>query len=259
VFYAHIDAILCPSSDWNDTFKYWGFKNDAIFYGVDVVDNTFWSAEERHQGNLPSKFLLAVGRQIERKNFQRLIVAFDKLYQGNPTCDIDLILVGKGPEQESLKAQIRPGLQSHVHFYPFQSQQNLRLFYQKALAFVMPSLQEQWGLVVNEAMASGLPIIISKQCGCAETLVKNEINGFVFDAYSMDELTSAFEKIVNLSSIEIETMRNNSLEIIKEWGLERFSFGAMDAINYALTNKRKKFYLLSKYLLKKWTGKYNIG
>ena len=68
-----------------------------------------------------------------------------------------------------------------VHFYPFMSQEELKPFYHNASWFILPSrFGETWGLVVNEAMASGLPVLVSEQSGCASTLVKKGINGYTF-------------------------------------------------------------------------------
>jgi 1,2-diacylglycerol 3-alpha-glucosyltransferase len=57
-----------------------------------------------------------------------------------------------------------------------------------ASAFIQASTTEQWGLVVNEAMASGLPVLVSERCGCAPDLVKNGVNGYTFDPYDIKEI-----------------------------------------------------------------------
>ena len=256
VFYSNVDAILCPSSDWDDTFRYWRLKKDAVFYGVDVVDNAFWYEfqEEQLAIELPKQFFLCVGRQIPCKNFQMVIRAYQ-----NIACNTDyhLVFVGDGEERVLLERLVDDTFCSKVHFFSFQDQKTLRQIYHNASFLILSSVSETWGLVVNEAMASGLPIIVSKQCGCASTLVKNSVNGFVFDANKQSELESILVKVFSLSQNELQSMKKQSLDIICNWDLDRFSCGAIDAIDYARRNKRKPFYFLLKFMLNRWTGRYN--
>ena len=70
-------------------------------------------------------------------------------------------------------------------------------YYKKASAFILPSYFDNWGLVVNEAIASGLPCIVSKNCGCAKDLIVNGISGLIFDPYNVKELSLLMDKIEN--------------------------------------------------------------
>ncbi len=262
MFYTFTDAIFCPSDEWLDTFKYWGFKDNAIFYGVDVVDNAFWAEKDDSELSfqLPRKYLLCVGRQVSRKNFHTVIKAFDLFLSKNEFSDLELLLVGEGEEREHLENMITDTLKSKVHFLPFLDPVSLRTVYHRALVFLLPSYSEQWGLVVNEAMASGLPVIVSKQSGCCRTLINPHSNGLIFDAYNPIELASVTEQVLFMDNSAIQEMGKESLKIISSWDLDRFSSGAIDAINYAAINKRKKWsYFFLRYFLKKWHGKYNIG
>ncbi len=108
-------------------------------------------------------------------------------------------------------------------------------------------------------MASGCPVVISHQCGCAKTLVQNGVNGFHFDAENVEDLNRIFERIEEMSAEEIAEMSIASIYAISDWGLARFSTGAIDAIDYAVKNKRRPFYCIGKILLKKWNGRYNLG
>ena len=257
IFYSNVDAVLCPSKDWNDTYKSWGVPLDAIFYGVDVVDNSFWNKKNNLTIDyaLPEKYFLCVGRQIPCKNFDAVIEAFMQIVSQDMA--FDLVFVGSGEESDKLKSSVEDFHKDKIHFIPFQSPENLSVIYQNAYCFILSSLSETWGLVVNEAMASGLPVIVSKQCGCADSLVFNGENGFIFSPKNVVELASCMDKIINLSPEEMNTMKEKSIQIIKDWDIDRFSSGAMDAIDYALRNKRKPSYFLYKHLLKNWNGKYN--
>ena len=97
---------------------------------------------------------------------------------------------------------------------------------------VLPSLQETWGIVVNEAMASGLAVLISKRCGCVNDLVRNGFNGYAFDPINPNHLVKLMSKIMHSNST-LAGMKNNSLEIISQYTPEyaacRF-FQAIDRI-----------------------------
>jgi glycosyltransferase involved in cell wall biosynthesis len=260
IIYSHVDAVFCPSADWLDTYTYWGFRKQAVFYGVDVVDNAFWQANEVEKRlELPEKYLLAVGRQIERKNFRTLIEAFIQLTDNGQNTGVSLLLAGEGTERSSLEKSIPEKYRSIVRFYPFQDQTALRVMYRHALAFILPSRSDQWGLVVNEAMASGLPVIVSRRCGCANSLVVEGENGFVFSPENRQELISCMEKIIKRSQESLSGMRAKSREIIRRWDLDRFSQGAVDAMDYAVRNKRRPFFFVCKYVLAYWKGRYNVG
>ena len=103
------------------------------------------------------------------------------------------------------------------------SQEELRPFYHNASWFILPSrFGETWGLVVNEAMASGLPVLVSDQVGCASTLVKDGVNGYTFSPEDDNELSDLLFKIGTLNDDQRQDMGLSSMEIINEWGLNRF-------------------------------------
>ena len=258
IVYSYVDAIFCPSKEWLDTYIYWRFKKEAVFYGVDVVDNAFWQQGSKFPEILEEypDYFLCVGRQIKRKNFQMVIDTFQSMQLERR---VDLVFVGEGPERVSLESSVIGEVKNRVHFIPFQDQESLRSIYKHAMAFILPSCQEQWGLVVNEAMASGLPVIVSNRCGSAHPLVKQGKNGFHFSPDNILELRSCMEKVTKLSPEEMNAMKQESLKIISKWGLDRFSESAMAAIDYSLKNKRKPFYFLGKYLLRKWNGRYKLA
>ena len=133
----------------------------------------------------------------------------------------------------------------------------MRKIYKSALCFVLPSLfGETWGLVVNEAMASGLPVLVSEQAGCASTLVKNGVNGFTFSPDNEEELVNLFLKTGTISEEEQKMMGLKSCETILDWGLERFSSGIYDIINFVSFEKKRRTDLISKIIIKLWKGRY---
>src|SRR5207247_9937771 len=102
-------------------------------------------------------------------------------------------------------------LNEHVHLPGFKPYDELPAYYALANAFVHASTTEQWGLVVNEAIASGLPVIVSNRCGCAPELVNG--NGFNFDATNENELTARLLEMASLSDSEQQPLCGNHYRI----------------------------------------------
>ncbi|HEY1787128.1 MAG TPA: glycosyltransferase family 4 protein, partial [Verrucomicrobiae bacterium] len=144
-----------------------------------------------------------------------------------------------------------------VHFYGFRQIQENPVFYSLADAFVLPSLYEEWGLVVNEAMASGLPVIVSETAGCAEDLLEIGLpcgldgngasaagmanglgkrirrNGFVFDPRSSDELAAIFQIIEARPALR-RNMGDASREIVEKFSCRHFAENALRSTQAAL-------------------------
>ena len=165
-----------------------GMPADRIFDGYDVVDNEYFrihadaarlgAANERSRLGLPPSYFLACCRFVEKKNLFRLIAAFAQYRQRTVVDAWDLVLIGDGPLRPDLiRLVVRYGLEEAVHLPGFQQYEAMPSYYGLAGAFVHASTTEQWGLVVNEAMAAGLPVIVSDRCGCAPDLVFRARNG----------------------------------------------------------------------------------
>jgi glycosyltransferase involved in cell wall biosynthesis len=130
----------------------------------------------------------------------------------------------------------------------FKQYEELPEYYANAGAFIHASTTEQWGLVVNEAMASGLPVLVSNRCGCAADLVKEGVNGWTFDPTNEEQMA---DLMLRISSDEEQRkeMGSKSREIIAEWGPARFASGISSAIDVALSAPRKKAGLLDRLIL----------
>src|SRR5262249_59830905 len=93
-----------------------------------------------------------------------------------------LVLLGEGEQRAKLEGlRDALGLRNDVSMPGFKQYDELPAYYGLASAFVHTSTTEQWGLVVNEAMAAGLPVLVSERCGCGPDLVREGVNGFTFD------------------------------------------------------------------------------
>jgi glycosyltransferase involved in cell wall biosynthesis len=114
-----------------------------------------------------------------------------------------------------------------VHYF------DLPRLYASADAYLQPSLSESWGLAVNEAMASGLPVVVSGRCGCHEDLVQEEVNGFVFDPERPEDLSRALERLWAARD-RWQKMGEASRDIIARWGLNLFARNFWRACELAL-------------------------
>lgn len=254
----NVDAFLCPASAWDDTLFAWGFHKNEIFYGLDTSDNTFWGEKVHNLDfqNLPLSYFMTIGRQVAMKNLPRFLYAYKEYL--NKGGNIPLVMVGEGPEHETLEKIA--GNNANIIFLPFQPKEKIRQLFVRMKALVLPSTKvETWGMVVNECMAGGHIAVVSNECGCATTLVKNNINGFLFSPHNEKEMVEALFKVQELSEDEYQNMKAASLNIIKDWGLDRFVEGALNACCYAYDHRKQVRSLVDKSLIRLWKGRYNIG
>jgi len=201
-------------------------------------------AAERY--GLPGQYFLASARFVAKKNLPRLLEAYaayrvrgvgnGSRESTNPGQDggWDLVLLGDGPLRRTLETQIASlNLRSHVHLPGFKQYAELPAYYARANAFIHPSTTEPWGLVVNEAMASGLPMLVSERCGCCSELMSPGKNGFTFDPLDVGQMAGLMQKI---AAVDAETRRQMGLEsqrLVAAWGPERFASGLNQAAEAA--------------------------
>jgi 1,2-diacylglycerol 3-alpha-glucosyltransferase len=228
--------------------------------------------EVRQKYALPENYFLASARFVEKKNLAMLIQAYAEYRRrssafANPafaaasaewaaTADKeiaanvpwDLVVLGDGPLRETLNSQLSTlNLNEHVHLPGFKPYDELPVYYALANAFVHASTTEQWGLVVNEATASGLPVIVSNRCGCAPELVNG--NGFTFDPTNEDELATRLLEIASLSDEERKHLGDNSYRIAANFAPERFGEGLERAASVAMGVPQKRFGVMDRALL----------
>jgi len=224
-----------------------GIPGDRIFHGYDVVDNDYFAqtaetarrdplAARQRQPQIPTKpYFLVVTRLIPRKNVVRLLEAYVAYRQqiGEPAWD--LVICGSGMEESRIRQLIQiHQLETCAHLPGFITYQQIGDWYGLAAAFIHPALQEQWGLVVNEACAAGLPILCSRTVGACYELVDGAQNGFTFEPTSTEEMTQMLLKMYFLDSTARAQMGQRSQQIVAQNGPQQFADGLMKAIDRAL-------------------------
>lgn len=266
IIYANVDAVLCPANSHTESFQFWGVPVERTFFGLNVVDNRYFSERTsayqrqrdilKNELSLPASFFLGVGRCIDIKNWLDVLHAYIQAKRVVGGHMPHLVLIGDGPEKDQLAQIVAKEGIKEVHLLPFCQQETLCKYYALAEALILASSGETWGLVINEAMASGLPVFVSRECGCAESLVEEGGNGFLFDAGDRSALTQALIDFCILPEGAKQNMGKRSAEIISQWGLERFSQGAWQAVKYAQAHPLEKNSPLDALLLALWKGRY---
>ncbi|HUP04565.1 MAG TPA: glycosyltransferase [Bryobacteraceae bacterium] len=220
-----------------------GMPEDRIFLGYDVVDNGHFArgaaaarkdaAETRRHLGLPPKYFLASSRFIAKKNLTRLLQAYARYRQFAPGKRWKLALLGEGPMRQAVLEQAQALELGHDLLLPgFIQYDRLPYYYGLASVFIHASTVEQWGLVVNEAMAAGLPVLVSAGCGCAPDLVQNGVNGYAFDPLDTEGLARLMAQVAD-SGAGIARMGEASRRIASEWAPDRFGHGLEQALRIA--------------------------
>ncbi len=198
-----------------------------------AVDNAFFAEQtslaEARLPALRAELDLVPGRPVilfasklqARKHADDLLAAFSKLCErGSCYAPPYLVVVGDGPERAALEAQARAlNLTAAVRFAGFRNQTELPGFFALAEVFVLPAQHEPWGLVVNEAMAAGRPVVVSSDVGAAADLVQDSVNGFVYPTGNLDALASALAAVLG-SPTTAAAMGRAAAEHMRTWDFE---------------------------------------
>ncbi|MBD2772380.1 glycosyltransferase family 4 protein [Iningainema tapete] len=216
-----------------------GMPNDAIFLGYDVVDNDLFSPNKIK--TLPNPctkpYFLAINRFLPKKNLFTLLSSYGEYRQKVGARSWNLVLCGNGELQEKIEQYITElDLKDSVYLPGFLKPDELLPYFAHASCFVHASTQEQWGLVVNEAMAAGLPVIVSNRCGCFEDLIIEGVNGFGFNPENSQQLTDLMLRI-SLKEENLHLMGQAAWEHIQKFSPNYFAQNLIQAVEYALAHR----------------------
>jgi len=254
------DAALVAGRQQRDYIVQLGMPHERVFLGYDAVDNCYFSdgADRaradaiglRHRHGLPERYILASARFIPKKNLEKLLTAFARALELGPTPH-HLVILGDGPGRAALQAAIASaGLGSRVVLAGFKDYESLPAFYGLADAFVHVSLAEQWGLVINEAAAAGLPLVVSNVCGAGTELVVPDSNGILVDPNDVENMAQALWQVMTLPNAEREAMGQASRRVVADWGPARFADGLRKASEAAFEAPRRRLSTLDRSLMR---------
>jgi len=199
IFLSRVSAVYASGSAHKKLLVALDYKGLVrITSGVGIINKPSFH-EVKHDY---SRRFLYIGRLSQEKNLELLISVFNKLPEFN------LTIIGTGPSELSLIKSAN----NNIKFLGRIENTRLPMFYLNHDYFILPSLKEPWGLVVDEAIYFEMPVIISERCGACE-LIRDGINGFVFNPLNEDELTTI---IMNIDSHIYNVMKSNKLINILE-------------------------------------------
>lgn len=222
-FLKHFDAFLAPGGKTKHYLEHMKVNSAKIITTGYSVDNEFFI--EQYQLYKDKKDVLLnkleiqqrqnfifIGRFAPEKNIINLLYSFLEVSKINSAWG--LILLGDGPLKNEINTFISDyNLQNKILLPGFIQQEGIVQYLTASDVFVLPSLSEPWGLVVNEAMLCRLPVIVSTKCGCQPELVKEGVNGFSFDPNNQLKLTNLMQGFAN-GSYNIKSMRESSFAIV---------------------------------------------
>lgn len=222
--YSHVDYAFYVGSNNKQYYLKHGMKEDQLFFAPHAIDNDrFSNLDERykteaqlwkneHEIECSKKVILFCGK-FESTKDPLLLLNVAKTMANRK--DLIFLLVGNGRLEEKMKEEAVS--LSNVRFLEFQNQSRMPIVYRLADVYVLPSRGETWGLAVNEAMACGLPVVVSDRVGCAVDLVEEGRNGAVFPAGNENALVSALDTLLER---DLGQMGQKSQEIISSWNFQ---------------------------------------
>jgi len=242
--FSQVAGFLCIGTLNKEYYRYFGVPETRLFHCPYSVDNEFFrrhaEAPESRRLEIRARWgihddtpvILFAGKLLPRKQPLLLLEAYRRVRQGHRCA---LLLAGDGPLRGEIESEIEKDAIPDVHITGFLNQTEMPLAYAAADLFVLPSRHETWGLVVNEAMNFSLPIIVSDRVGCGPDLVRQGVNGEVFDHRSVNALESVLGRLIGEPAC-LSVLGHASLQIIQGWGLRETAKGIAAAVEAVTRN-----------------------
>lgn len=199
----------------------------------EVVGEEIKTAIRAELGMPNGRIFIGVGQFIKRKGWDVLIKAFERIRKD--LGDISLYIVGG--EQELLEGLFEKEVPNGIFVVPFLTKIELYRYYKAADCFVLPTREDIWGLVVNEAMAAGLPVITTNRCNAGIELVHDGVNGYLVESDNDETLRIAMETVLELSGKTIHDMGRMSLQFIREYTYDNMAKAYIDGLEKYISEK----------------------
>ena len=239
-------AFVVPGKSSFAYLRSLGASAPVIFTAPNAVDNAYFAAqaenarahatEFREKLKLPSRFILFVGRLVPEKGIFDLLEAYAKLDCGLRS-EVGLVFAGDGVSREELARRAKCISPGTVCYPGFAQREDLAGLYALAETLVLPTHSDPWGLVVNEAMACGLPIIVSSVAGCSPDLVEDGWNGYIVPPRDSEKLSVAIDSLLRQPHLK-QRMSAHSSERIRNYSPEACAAGLAAAAIAAGTGAR---------------------
>ena len=228
------DLYLSTAKLGDDYFKLYGASDDKIkhfpftsLYENEVLQHPLSSEDKKKikkELGIPyEKCVISVGRFIWQKGFDVFIKSLATLPK-----DVGFYIVGGEPTEEYLKLKEELGL-DNLHFVGFVKKDGMKKYYKASDLFVLNSRIDTWGLVINEAMSFGLPVISTDKCYAAVALINDDENGFVVHVDDVKALSEKMQYLLENPEV-CNKMAVNNIEVAKQYTLENMAKTIFEAI-----------------------------
>lgn len=223
--FRHVSGFLATGTHSAAFYTACGVPAERVMVAPYAVDNDFFVARldqralerrlVREQFRIPQSapMLLSVGKLIPRKRPEDILRAFARV---GPKYRAALVFAGDGELKPRLEAIVRTEGIANVTIAGFQNQSALTSFYAAADVFAIASSFETWGLVVNEAMCCGLPIVASDGVGATGDLVEHGANGFIYPAGDVAALAAYLDRLFADPALQ-ERCGERSFSLVQTW------------------------------------------
>ena len=241
--FSKIDGFLAVGQLNHHYYNHYGVSDDKIFSVPLAVDNRFFQSyvskarksRETFRTSLnldkARAIILFAGKLEKKKNPMDLMEAYIKLsVDGKKEPTPYLVFVGDGDQFQTLEKKAKQKGWNSIRFLGFQNQTKLPAYFDLCDVFVLPSTLEPWGLIVNEVMNAGKPIVVSDRVGCGPDLVEDGVNGCIFPAGNILALNYSLQKILQNPDLASK-MGQKSLEKINSWGFREDLVGLKQALH----------------------------
>lgn len=219
-----------------DYFIHYGANKDRIieYPFTSMSETDLQRARQRISGNRSlwkerlqiseEKVITTVGQFIHRKGFDVLIRAAKHL-----PCNTGIYIIGGEPDDEYILLKQNLAL-DNVHFVGFKNKEELEKYYCASDLFVLPAREDIWGLVINEAMAYGLPVVATDRCGAALSLLEDGVNGYIVPVEDAETLADRIRRLLSDDAAR-ESMGQRNLSVIEKYSIENMVKAHMDFFN----------------------------
>ena len=239
-----IDGVLPIGTLNSEYWRYYFGDSVPQFLMPYAVDNRYFAGRahaaassraslQAELGLDPKRPVILFASKLQpRKHCDHLIAAYARLTAGLPEeSRAYLVIVGDGEQRVELERQAHATGLPGILFCGFRNQSELPRFFDLANVFVLPSRHEPWGLIVNEVMNAGRPVIVSDDVGCAPDLIGDGVNGCVYPAGDIDALAGALDRVLNTPGAA-EAMGARAFERIQRWSFEEDVQGLRNALQH---------------------------
>ena len=232
-FLSRCDGFAVPGKSAGDYLLSLGVNAERITLAPNAIDNAWFAAqaesirsrasEFRQKLGLPERFILFVGRLVEGKGVFDLLEAYGRLGD-EVRSELGLMFAGDGDCRSELERRAKGIQTGKIGFSGFVHREDLAALYALSEALLLPTRSDTWGLVVNEAMACGLPIVVTSVAGCAADLVEDGWNGYIVPPADPEALKIVIEQLATKHDLR-QQMSLRSYERIRSYSPEACAAG----------------------------------